>query len=147
MQASPLDSPVGCGAFGIPPKPCYDIQTALDNAEAGTNVFVFPGKSKGAVFRGSCSSLGSAGLHTAGSRTLQPSRRALLPPRPLPAGIYSGPRNTALNFRGKVLRLQSLAGRDLTLINCTGSSRAFTFQSGETRATVVSGATAGSEGT
>jgi hypothetical protein len=61
-------------------------------------------------------------------------------------GVYTGPGNTGLSFAGKAVTLQSTNGPQVTMINCTDPStgtatRAFTFEQGEGRDTIVSGFT------
>eukprot|EP00887_Chlorella_sp_A99_P008033 scaffold12.g8033.t1 len=54
-------------------------------------------------------------------------------------GVYRGPGNVALDFRGKALTLASTNGPELTTIDCQRAASAFVFASGEARATVVDG--------
>jgi hypothetical protein len=46
-------------------------------------------------------------------------------------GTYTGPRNRDLDFLGKTVVLESVAGPDSTIIDCEGLGRAFNFHSQE----------------
>ncbi len=56
-------------------------------------------------------------------------------------GTYSGLLNRALSFGGRDIELVSTDGPEVTIIDCEGADRAFTFESGETPAALVSGLT------
>ncbi|MCK4410181.1 MAG: T9SS type A sorting domain-containing protein [Candidatus Eisenbacteria sp.] len=56
-------------------------------------------------------------------------------------GTYAGPRNRDLDFGGKTLILESVAGSDSTIIDCEGLGRGFDFHSQETVDSVVDGFT------
>ncbi len=56
-------------------------------------------------------------------------------------GIYSGTGNFNIDFNGKEIVLQSLKGRDSTIIDCEQLDRAFYFHSNETKSSVVDGFT------
>lgn len=61
-------------------------------------------------------------------------------------GIYSGAANTNLNYNGKAITVESTNGYDVTMINCTDpvtgkKSRAFNFNKGEGRDSVLVGMT------
>ncbi|KAL4548349.1 hypothetical protein Ndes2526B_g00925 [Nannochloris sp. 'desiccata'] len=61
-------------------------------------------------------------------------------------GIYSGAGNTNLDYNGKAITVESTNGYDVTMINCTDpvtgkKSRAFNFNKGEGRDSVLVGMT------
>lgn len=60
-------------------------------------------------------------------------------------GVYAGPGNRDLDFRGKDLQLRSAAGAEATVLDCGGTEadphRGFTFRGGETRECAVAGFT------
>ena len=56
-------------------------------------------------------------------------------------GIYTGLGNKNLDFGGKAMTLRSANGAGSCIIDCEGDGRGFSFQSGETPATVLDGFT------
>ncbi len=56
-------------------------------------------------------------------------------------GLYTGPGNKNLDFRGKLITVRSENGPDNCIIDCQNSGRGFYFQSGETAAAIVEGFT------
>jgi hypothetical protein len=56
-------------------------------------------------------------------------------------GTYAGPRNRDLEFGGKTIVLESLAGPDSTIIDCEGLGRGFNFASQEDAESAVDGFT------
>jgi len=56
-------------------------------------------------------------------------------------GTYTGAGNRDLDFGGKAVVLESLAGADSTIIDCEGLGRGLNFDSGETPDSVVDGFT------
>jgi len=56
-------------------------------------------------------------------------------------GTYAGPRNRDLEFGGKTIVLESLAGPDSTIIDCEGLGRGFNFASQEDAESAVGGFT------
>ncbi len=56
-------------------------------------------------------------------------------------GTYSGVDNRGLDFAGKSIFLHSANGAGACIIDCELADRAFTFQSGETKAAIVEGFT------
>ncbi|MFH1422406.1 MAG: right-handed parallel beta-helix repeat-containing protein, partial [Planctomycetota bacterium] len=56
-------------------------------------------------------------------------------------GTYTGGGNKELNFDGKAIRLQSLGGSSVCIIDCQNSGRAFHFQNSETASSEVIGFT------
>ena len=56
-------------------------------------------------------------------------------------GTYAGPRNRDLEFGGKTIVLESLAGPGSTIIDCEGLGRGFNFESQEGTESVVDGFT------
>ena len=56
-------------------------------------------------------------------------------------GVYQGPLNRDLDFRGKRIRLESANGPEVTIIDCEKQSRGISFGSGEDVAAVLDGLT------
>ena len=56
-------------------------------------------------------------------------------------GIYRGPGNRNLDFRGKALALIGEAGASATLLDCEGRGRGFCFENGEGDGSVLCGFT------
>jgi parallel beta-helix repeat protein len=56
-------------------------------------------------------------------------------------GAYTGAGNRDLDFKGKSIRLQSVNGSPVTVIDCQGAGRGFDFQSGEGAGAEVTGFT------
>ncbi len=54
-------------------------------------------------------------------------------------GLYKGPGNKNIDFCGKAITLRSENGPKNCAIQCEGTGRAFTFQNGETSASVIDG--------
>lgn len=59
----------------------------------------------------------------------------------VPPGVYTGPGNYNLDFKGKNLVLKSLGNAANTIINCEARGRGFIFQSGEDSTSIVEGFT------
>ncbi len=58
----------------------------------------------------------------------------------LSPGTYAGEGNRDISFEGKAVTVESSSGAALTTIDCGGSGRGFVFASGETAASILSGA-------
>jgi len=56
-------------------------------------------------------------------------------------GVYTGPGNRDIDFKGKAIVVISENGPESTIIDCQGEGRGFIFQSGEDSRSVVSGFT------
>src|SRR5262249_38130685 len=56
-------------------------------------------------------------------------------------GVYTGPMNRTLDFRGKAVTLRSEHGPESCVIDCQGAGRAFRFHRGEGRGSVIEGIT------
>jgi parallel beta-helix repeat protein len=56
-------------------------------------------------------------------------------------GIYTGPQNKNLDFKGKALTLLSENGKENCIIYCEGNGRGFYFHTGETSESIVDGFT------
>jgi predicted outer membrane repeat protein len=56
-------------------------------------------------------------------------------------GTYTGAGNKNLDFKGKALTLRSENGADNCTIDCEGDGRGFSFQSGESEASIIEGFT------
>ena len=52
-------------------------------------------------------------------------------------GIYEGPANRNLDFRGKALSVIARAGPSATVLDCGGRGRGFRFRSGEDKYSAV----------
>jgi predicted outer membrane repeat protein/parallel beta-helix repeat protein len=59
----------------------------------------------------------------------------------VPDGVYTGPENRDLDFRGKAITLRSAGGPENCIIDCEQRGRGFLFQSGEGNETVIEGLT------
>jgi len=56
-------------------------------------------------------------------------------------GVYDGPQNRNLDFRGKRIAVRSAGGPGRCVIDCGGHQRAFDFHHGETTDSVLEGFT------
>jgi hypothetical protein len=56
-------------------------------------------------------------------------------------GIYTGPGNRSIDFKGKVITLRSENGPENCIIDCQGSGRAFYFKNHEERTSILDGFT------
>jgi predicted outer membrane repeat protein len=56
-------------------------------------------------------------------------------------GVYTGPGNRDLDFKGKAITVRSENGPHNCIIDCQGNGRGFYFSNNETRSSVVSGLT------